>query len=66
MSLKPLASNQGALAQSNLLQKYYQVQLCTNDKMCQEHRQHILTNHLTIEELVPKALKIAIEIENLS
>ena len=65
-SLNPLASNQGALAQSNPLQKYYLVQLYTNDMMHLVCQQHILTNHPTTEGLEPTALKIEVEIADLS
>jgi hypothetical protein len=45
---------------------YYLVQLYTNDMTHLVYQQHILTNHLTIEGLAPKALKIEVEIANLA
>ena len=63
-SLNPLASNQGALANQTLPQKYYQVQLYTSDMRHQAHQQNILTNHQPTGELVPKEPKISIGIEN--
>ena len=52
----------GALAQSKPSPKCYQEQLCTNDMKNLEHRQHILTNHLTTEGPVPIAMMIVVKI----